>query len=97
MALCLSRHLRERMRLRGIPEGLPQSIYREADGHFLDAETGLLVAVKRLPFQGRERDMSLSYTKSGDDVLLVTLHPLREGQRERRITSGRWTTYEPEG
>lgn len=97
MALHLSRHLRERMVLRAIPQGLPESIYREADGHFLDSGTGLLVAAKRLLFQGRERDMALIYTKSGDDVLLVTLHPLREGQRERRIQSGRWTPYEPEG
>jgi len=85
------------MVLRAIPEGLPATIYQEADSHFLDTETGLLVAVKRLLFQDRERDMALSYTKSEDNVLLVTLHPLQEGQRERRIQSGRWTPYEPEG
>jgi len=85
------------MVLRAIPQGLPEAVYREADSHFLDTQTGLLVAVKRLPFQGRERDMALIYAKSGDDVLLVTLHPLREGQRERRIQTGRWIPYEPEG
>jgi hypothetical protein len=97
MATRLSRHLRERMVLRAIPETLPEAVYREADSHFLDTQTGLLVAVKRLPFQGRERDMALSYTKKGDDILLVTIHPLQEGQRERRIQSGRWTPYEPKG
>ncbi len=97
MALRLSNHLSERMVLRTIPQGLPESIYRDADGHFSDTETGLLVAVKRLLFLGRERDMALSYTKKGEDVMLVTLHPLQEGQRERRIQSGRWSPYEPEG
>ena len=85
------------MVLRAIPEGLPETIYQEADSHFFDTQTGSIVAVKRLLFQGRERDMALSYTGSGEDVLLVTLHPLREGQLERRIQSGRWTPYEPEG
>ena len=85
------------MQLRAIPEGLPETVYLEADSHFSDIGTGLLVAVKRLLFLGRERDMALSYTKRGEDVLLVTLHPLQEGQREQRIQSGRWTPYEPEG
>jgi len=95
MSLRLSRHLRERMVLRAIPDSLPETIYRDADSHFFDSQTGLIVAVKRIVFQGRERDMALCYTRSGDDVLLVTLHPLQEGQRERRIESGRWTPYEP--
>ena len=97
MALRLCNHLSERMVLRTNSQGLPESIYRDADGHFSDTETGLLVAVKRLLFLGRERDMALSYTKKGEDVMLVTLHPLQEGQRERRIQSGRWSPYEPEG
>lgn len=97
MSVRFSRNLTDRMVLRGVPKGLPETIYREADRYLLDTQTGVLEAVKRCFFQGRDRDMALSYTRSGEDVLLVTLHPLKEDQVERRLRSGRWVPYESEG
>jgi len=32
----------------------------------------------------------VAYTLKGEDVILLTIHPLQEGQKENRIKSGRW-------
>lgn len=84
------------MALRGIPEGLPETVFHEAEDHYADTETGTFVATKRLLFQGKERDMALSYRLIDDDVLFITLHPLKEGQKAQRVRSGRWILHEPE-
>ena len=84
------------MRLRHIPAQLPELVYFEAERRVLDNQTGLLVALKRLEIQGKWRDMALSYTQSDEDIVLITIHPLREDQYERRLASGWWQPHEPE-
>ena len=96
MAIRYSEHLKVRMALRDIESGLPEMVFNQADKHYTDTQTGNFVAVKRVMFQGKERDVALSYNKLSGDILLITLHPLQDGQRERRVKSGRWQLYEPE-
>ena len=96
MAIRYSEHLMLRMALRGIESELPEMVFNQADKHYVDTQTGNFVAIKRMIFQGKERDIALSYNKLAGDILLITLHPLQDGQRERRIRSGRWQIYEPE-
>lgn len=67
------------MSLRGIESGLPEVVFNQADKHYVDTQTGNFVAVKRMMFQEKERDVALSYNKLADDVLLITLHPLQDG------------------
>ena len=55
-----------------------------------DPATDTLVAVKRVFFQGSERDLALTYRLDEESVVFITIHPLKEGQKERRIRSGRW-------
>ncbi len=94
MKIRFSRHYAERQKLRSIPDDLAETILIKADGHFRNGVTGWLIAVKRLVFQGKERDMALTYTRMGDEVILITLHPLKEGQKERRVDSRRWIPHE---
>lgn len=96
MKIIYSKHFLERKNLRGIPDGLAETVYWEADGCYKDLQTGTFIAVKRLNFQGKVRDVALTYTRAGDKVILVTLHPLKEGQKENRVKSGRWVKHEPE-
>jgi len=85
-----SKHFRERMRLRGVSERLAREIFYEAEVHFEDIQTQTLVAVKKIVFKGKERDMALIYRRTNDEVIFITLHPLKENQRENRVRSGRW-------
>jgi hypothetical protein len=81
--------------LREIPNGLAETILRDADGYYRNGITGWSIAVKRIEFQAKERDMALTYTVEGDEIVLITLHPLKEGQKQRRIESERWIPDEP--
>jgi hypothetical protein len=46
--------------------------------------------VKRILYEGKERDLMVASTERQDSVLLLTVHPLKAGQKENRIASGRW-------
>jgi hypothetical protein len=82
------------MKLRGIDKELVEDIFLRADAYLEDTQTNTLVAVKRAAITGKEKDIALIYRKIDDEVLLITIHPLREGQVESRIRNGRWKKYE---
>ena len=96
MKIRASPHFQQRINLREIPEGLGETILRNADGHYQNGVTGYLIAVRRVSFQGKDRDMALTYEHGDDEITLVTLHPLKDGQKDNRIASRRWVPYEPE-
>ncbi len=92
-----SRHFVERQALREIPQGLAEEVFFRADGHYYDSLTGALVAVKRLRFQGVERDVAVTYQRNlAQEIIFITIHPLKDGQKERRVEDERWTPHEPE-
>lgn len=95
MKVRLAQHFAERQRLRDFPEGLAETILRDADGHYRNGMSGWNIAVKRIAFQGKERDVALTYTVDRNEIVLITIHPLKEGQKDQRIESGRWVSYEP--
>jgi hypothetical protein len=90
LEIVFSDHFLIRKRLRQIPDGLAESIFRNAEEHYEDRGTGTYVAVKRMHLYGRVREVALVYTRKPGRIILITLHPLKEGQKERRIKSGRW-------
>ena len=83
-------HLEWRLRLRRIPRTLPERVYREADERFYDVITGHEIAVKRLTYRRKRRDMMVAYDRGPGVVELVTIHPLQPAQKQLRIRHGRW-------
>jgi hypothetical protein len=90
MQVKYSNHLKTRIALRKIEHELPQRIFENAAERFKDAETGHTIAVSKALMYGRERDVMVAYNYEGENVKLLTIHPLKEGQKENRIKSGRW-------
>lgn len=90
MQIKYSKHLETRLALRKIEYDLPRRIYENAEERFIDSETGHLIAVMRTVIHGKERDIMIAYTHGDADINLLTIHPLKEGQKENRIQSGRW-------
>lgn len=90
MEIRYSRHLQTRLKFRGIHPDLPRKIYEEAEERFFDKETGNQVAVKRIELYGKERDVMIVYRTQADHAIILTVHPLKEGQKDNRIASGRW-------
>ncbi|PKB72654.1 MAG: hypothetical protein BZY75_05765 [SAR202 cluster bacterium Io17-Chloro-G7] len=92
-----SRHSLERQVLRELPPGMAEVVFSQADNHYYDSLTRALVAVKRMLFQGVERDVALTYLWNVEqEIICITIHPLKDGQKERRVQNERWTPYESE-
>jgi len=34
------------------------------------------------------RTMAVTYNKYGNEIEIITIHPIKEGQKEKRISSG---------
>jgi hypothetical protein len=85
-----SKHIKIRLALRNIAYDLPRQIFEGATERFTDSETGHTIAVGKAWLYEKERNVMVAYTLEGEDVRLLTIHPLQEGQKENRIKSGRW-------
>ncbi len=95
MEIHYSQHFLHRLALRGIPQSLSEDVFYNADQYFYDSSTNTYVAVKRLHFSDANRDIALTYSQDEERIIFITIHPLQEGQMERRILSNRWEPNEP--
>jgi hypothetical protein len=85
-----SRHLENRLRLRRIDYGLPEKIVQESKERYYDVDTGHFIAMMKVELYGRPREVMVAYVAEGDVSKLLTIHPLKEGQKENRVATGRW-------
>ena len=85
-----SDHLKFRLKLRKIPYLLPIQIYKLSKERYFDVLTKNFVAVKRVLYKGKSRDIMVAHTESSVDVILITIHPLKSEQKFNRIRNNRW-------
>lgn len=90
MRIIYSKHLEDRLILRNIPRDLPERIFKNAEERYIDNETNHAVAIKKCFFADKERLMMVAYRMTGEEVRLITAHPLKDGQKENRLKTGRW-------
>jgi hypothetical protein len=90
MKIIYTPHLKFRLKVRGIPSDLPKKIFKEAKEHYYDALTQHYVAVHKLQFNNRLREVAVTYDKKGEVIEIITIHPLKTYQKTARINSGRW-------
>ncbi|RMG67661.1 MAG: hypothetical protein D6710_11170 [Nitrospirae bacterium] len=90
MKIKYSIHLKHRLVIRNIDNDLPDKIFRESRERFFDTETGHLIAVKKVELYGKIRDVMIAYIREGNTVKILTIHPLKHGQKWKRVKSGRW-------
>ncbi len=84
-----SEHLLTRLSLRNLPSDLPLEIYEKAEERFEDKETGHRVAIKVTQIYGHQWEVIVAYEEDAE-IVILTIHPLKEGQKASRIASGRW-------
>jgi hypothetical protein len=90
MQVKYSKHLKTRLELRKVDYDLPQQVFEKAEERFLDTVTGHTIAVAKAVMYDKKRDVMVAYNFAGGNVKLLTIHPLKEGQKDKRIKSGRW-------
>ena len=90
MHIGYSYHIKTRIALRKIEYDLPKRVFENAEERFMDTVTGHVIAIAKEIIYGKERDVMVAYRHEDNDVKLLTIHPLKAGQKENRIRSGRW-------
>lgn len=87
-------HLRLRLKVRDIPEELPQEILNEADEKYWDTATSKWIALKKMKYKNKEREFIVVYEEIDDIINLITVHPIKAYQKYHRIKTGRWKKWE---
>ena len=90
MQIKYSKHIEYRLSLRRMDYNLPKRIFEQSNERYIDEETGYLVATMTVELYNKHRDVMIAYTMQEDLVKLLTIHPLKEGQKDNRAKSGRW-------
>lgn len=90
MQIEYSQHIKNRLHLRKIEYNLPKRIFEQSNERYFDKETDHLIAVMETELYNKTREVMVAYVIEGDDAKLLTIHPLKEGQKENRIGTGRW-------
>jgi len=83
-------HLVFRLKFREIPYTLPKEIYQSSKEHYFDGATLRKIAVKKIKFKNRLREMAVVYEETEQEIHIITVHPLKNYQKKSRVNSGRW-------
>lgn len=90
MKITYTPHLNFRLKVRSIPLQLPKKIFIESKEHFYDTLTQHYVAVHKLRFLNKLREVAVTYDRKEKAIEIITIHPLKNYQKIARINSGRW-------
>ena len=90
MRIKYSKHIEHRLQLRSIDYNLPKRIFDQSNERYFDEETGHFIATMKVKLYDEIRDVMIAYVFKEDFVKLLTIHPLKEGQKENRVKTGRW-------
>lgn len=90
MKIKYSKHLNQRLSLRKINYDLPKKIFNQSHERYIDEETQHFIAIMKIELYNKLREVMVAYIIEEDIVRLLTIHPLKEGQKENRIRTGRW-------
>lgn len=82
------------MQQREFPNGFGEMLLRDADNYYYDTEERTSIAVKRLHFKGRERDVALVFVVEGRAIAFISIFPLKTGEIRRKIQTGKWARDE---
>ncbi len=94
MQIIYTKHLNLRLKLRNIPYDYPKLIYQSPDEKFIDDWEGSYIAIKKLKYNGKLRNMMIAHEIKNNNVEIITIHPINEEKIISRVISGRWRKNE---
>ena len=84
-------HLLRRLKERQFPQDYPRRIYKEAKTYYLDKATGHLIAIAKLEYGGKLRNLAIVFDKIGGIIEIITIYPITDEEIKNRVTTKRWT------
>jgi hypothetical protein len=83
-----SKHLEQRLSLRRIDYDLPKRIFDQSRERYIDEQTQYFIATMEIELYNKRREVMVAYEVEKNIARLLTIHPLKEGQEEKRVKSG---------
>lgn len=92
MRVVYTQHLSDKLRERNFPQDFPKRIFYRPDLKFKDTERESCVSIRKLPYYGRIRYISIffEYDKNEKSVKIMTIHPETHKEIENRVEKGRY-------
>ena len=78
--------------MRRIEHDLPRKIFEQSRERYFDNETEHHIAIMQVDLYGKIRQVMVAYAEEKDSAKLLTIHPLKAGQKQARVEKGRWRT-----
>jgi hypothetical protein len=76
--------------LRRIEYNLPKRIVEQTEERYFDNATVHFIATMKTKLYNTIKEVMVAYAMEGERVKLLTIHPLKKGQKRNRVKSGRW-------
>lgn len=87
-------HLKLKLKVRKIPENYPKEICQNPEQRFYDNVEKTFIAIKKLKYNKKARNMMIAYEENEDLIEIITIHPITDEKIINRVMSGRWTKNE---
>lgn len=94
MKIILRPHLIIRLKQRKIPQGYPSKILAKPEFKYFDNLTGHFIAVRKLEYNKKLRLMSAAYDIIGEEIQIITVHPVSKQEIVNKIQRKRWVKDE---
>lgn len=90
MEVIYTEHLNLRLKLRNIPSDYPKLVYQNPEQEFIDDWEGSYIAIKKLKYNGKLRNIMIAYEEKDSKIQIITIHPITEEKIISRLIIGRW-------
>lgn len=87
-------HLKLRLKVRNIPNEYPKLIYKNPEQKYYDVVERKFIAIKKLKYNNKTRDMMIAYEEKNEVIEIVTIHPITEEKIINRTINERWIKNE---
>ena len=94
MNIKYTEHLKSRLKIRKFSEEYPRKIFDSPERKFFDIAEKTKIAIKKLYYNNKVRDLMIVYEEKDDLIEIITIHPITEEKIINRIMKGRWVKYE---
>lgn len=87
-------HLRIRLKQRKVPFSFPKQIIDSPEQEYFDALARRNIAIKKLFFEGKLRNIVVAYDIIKNKIEIVTIHIISEKEIKNKVQIGRWRKNE---
>lgn len=94
MKIVYKLHLKIRLKQREIPIDYPRQIIEFPEQEYFDTLAKRNIAIKKLYFEGKLRNIVVAYDIIKDRIEIVTVHIISSKEIENKVRVGRWRKYE---